>query len=88
MPIAREGVRQPDRTDYGFPPKASKQIPRRVWALRAAPWNKGADVVVTGGLADTRSYVDEVKCGLLNMIDELLIFRCFIITKKQRPGRK
>ena len=57
---AKRKGRGQNRTDYGVPPKASKQIPRRVWALRAAPWNKGADVVVTGGLADTRSYVDEV----------------------------
>ena len=41
--------------------------------LRAATWNKWDQVVATGGIDEGETYVDEVKCGLLNMIYDLLI---------------
>ena len=41
--------------------------------LRAATWNKWDQVVATGGIDEGETYIDEVKCGLLNMIYDLLI---------------
>ena len=60
---------------------ATKKIPspppplryRGLRDLRAATWNKWDQVVATGGIDEGETYVDEVKCGLLNMIYDLLI---------------
>ena len=56
---------------------ATKKIPplryRGLRDLRAATWNKWDQVVATCGIDEAGTFVDEVKCGLLNMIYDLLI---------------